>query len=251
MIAGAFLIAGCAACFGVVAGILLHKIIGWYIEGTIGGMQCIIVAGLYVGLVISIVTLNIFVAALLLAALVLLLLISKRQEQKITRDLQDDQITQYRTVIAGDPQNLAARSRLAEVLREKGMLDEAITEMTEVVRLSPESRREAYRLNMFIEEREEQKAPPITCPSCGHRNPPDRTRCANCEGDLRLLSELKKWLAQGGLRQIAVTWAIAIALITVMMFALSALPLQVRLVLTGLFLLAVILLYLVRAYRNF
>lgn len=245
------MIAFAAAFFGILGGLLLHKIIGWYIEGAIGGLQCVLVAGLYIGFVLSIVTAKVPIALLLLAVLAAMVVFSKLQERRTIQSLYDEQIEQYREVIASDPLNLAARSRLANVLHEKGRLDEAIAELTEVVRRSPESRPDAYLLEELLEEKEERRAPPITCPSCGHQNPPDRTRCADCEGYLRPSSELKVWLMRGGLRQIAISWAVTMAVVTLMLFGLSMLSLPGRILVIALFLLVVISAGLLHAYRSF
>jgi ribosomal protein L40E len=233
-----------------IAGILLHGILGWYVDGTIGGFECALMAGVFLGMVLCIFTLQILPAVLLLAALIFLLILPKIRGRRMVTALHDEQIERFRLAIESDPENLAARGRLAETLYKKGRLDEAIAEYSDLVKRSPQSREEAYRLNQLVQEKEERKAPPIICPSCGHSNPPDRTHCCNCENNLRIAGELKKWLVRGGLRRIAITWAIVMAVIAVVMSALSMLPVVGRILVIALILLVVILAELVCAHRN-
>lgn len=239
-----------AVTLAIIAGILFHGILGWYVDGTIGGFECFLMGGIFLGMVLCIFTLQILPAVLLLAVLIFLLILPKIRGRRMVTSLHDEQIERFRLAIESDPANLAARGRLAETLYKKGLLDEAIAEYSEVVRRSPQSREEAYRLNQLVQEKEERKTPPIICPSCGHSNPPDRTRCYNCENNLRLTSELKKWLVRGGLRQIAITWAIVMAVITVVMSALSMLPVVGRIFVVALILLVFLLYELVYAFRN-
>ena len=235
----------------IIAGILFHGILGWYVDGTIGGFECTLMAGVYIGMVLSIITLNILPAVLLLAVLIFLLALPKIRGRRMITALHDEQIERFRLAIESDPGNFAARGRLAETLYKKGRLDEAIAEYSELIKRSPESREEAYRLNQLVEEKEERKTPPIICPSCGHSNPPDRTHCYTCENNLRITSELKKWLVRGGLKQIAITWAIVMAVIAVVMSALSVLPVLGRVFVAALILLIVLVSELVYAHRKY
>ena len=247
----AFSIVFPAVTLAIIAGILFHGILGWYVDGTIGGFECALMAGVYIGMVLCIITLKILPAVLLLAVLIFLLILPKIRGRRIITALHDEQIERFRLAIESDPQNLAARGRLAETLYKKGRLDEAIAEYSELVKRSPQSREEAYRLNQLVREKEERKAPPIICPSCGHSNPPDRTHCYNCENNLRLTSELKKRLVRGGLKRIAITWAIVMAVIAVVMSALSVLPVLGRVLVAALILLIVLVSELVYAHRKY
>lgn len=239
-----------AAFFGILGGILLHKIVGWYVEGAMGGLQCLLISGLYAGLILSIVTLQVAVALCIVAAGVILFVVSTSGEHEADRRFRDEQMEAFRRAIAADPANLAARTRLANALYADRKLDEAIAELTEVVRRSPQSIPEAHRLKRFLAEKEEQQAPPVTCPSCGQRNPPDRTHCTNCEGFLRPSSELKRWLMTGGLKQIIIAWSVTMAVIAVIMLFLSMLSVAGRIVVIAVFLIVVILAELLHVYRS-
>lgn len=245
-----FLLVSLAVFFGILAGLLLHKTIGCYVEGTIGGLECILITGLYLGLIISVVTLRVLPVLVILILLVSLLILPRWRERRADHCFHDERIEQYKNAITSDPLNMAARSRLAEELYTLGRLDEAIAEQTELVRMCPSSPEEVRRLEQFIQERQEKVTPPISCPSCGHKNPPERTRCGECEGELRISSELKQWLARGGIRQIAVTSAITVTVIIIVLFALSALSIFGRILLVALFLVIVTLAELLHAYRS-
>lgn len=240
-----------AVFFAIIGGIILHRLIGMYIMGEAGPVECVLIIGAYIGMLISIVTLNIILAVVLLVVLIGLLLLPKLQGQRAIRSMYDEDIAHFRTAIESDAQNLAARTRLAETLYKKGDLDEAIMEMAEVVRRSPESRTEAYRLQQYMAEKEERKTPPVTCPSCGQRNPSERMRCYNCESSLSISSELVKWLKLGGARQIVITGAIALAVVTVAMVGLSMIPFIGRIIIVCAFLFLLSIVFLVRMHMNF
>ena len=207
--------------FAILGGLLFHKILGLYIEGALGGLECFIVGGLYVGLLISIVTLKSYIAIPLAIGLIGLLFYSLTQDRRIIRRLYTDQIRTFRETIESDPKNLAARGRLAQALYKTGCLDEAIAEMSQVVQQSPESKHEEFLLREYVAEQAARKSPSVVCPSCGFRNSPGRTHCYNCERSLARKTGLKKWLAEGRLKQFAVTLGIAIACITILILALT------------------------------
>ena len=242
------------ALFGIIAGFVLHRIIGMYIEGAMGGIECLVIAGLYLGLVISIITippLRVPLSLLLIAVLVLLPVLTRRSDKKDTHRYNDERMVQFREAIAADPLNLAARSRLAATLQREGRIDEAIAEYSEIMRIAPQSRDEAYRLKLLIQEREDIKEPPVECPSCGHHNHPSRTRCENCEGDLKFSSELKKWLVKGGLKQIAISGGIAVGVITLALFILSMFSFVGRIAVMALVIMIVLLAELIYIHRNY
>jgi len=251
LIGKVIIFASIVAFFSILAGLLLHKIVGWYVEGAVGGLECILIASLYLGLVISILTLRFSVVLLLLILLALLLILPRWRERRADQRFHDERIERYKSAIASDPLNMAARSRLAEAFYAMGRLDEAIAEQTQLVQMSPGDTAEVRRLDQLIKEGEERRSPLIACPSCGCKNSPDRTRCSECEAELRLANELKQWLARGGIKQIAVTWAITMAVIVIVLFALSALSIFGRILVVALFLLIVTLAELLYAYRSF
>lgn len=249
------LIVSGATFLGILAGLLMHKIIGLYIEGNISGLQCVVIAGLFLGFLIIFITVPSMTARVLMGIIFVILLIfmpflGRLLTKQENRRFYDSRIEEYRNVIIADPRNMAARSRLAQSLYKEGRLDEAIQELSEYVRLAPQDQAEVYQLKQLMSEREERKSSPITCPSCGYKNPPDRTHCESCEGHLSLTSELKKWLAKGGLRQIAISFAISMAVITVVLLGLSKLSVIGKILVIALFLFIVLLLQVMRYYRE-
>lgn len=234
--------------FAIIGGLIFHKLIGMYVVGDITPMQCVFTAGIYIGMIISIVTLKLLTALVLLILLIGLLVIPKLMDRRQLRTLYDEKTEQFRAALADDPQNLAARERLAEMLYKQGHLDDAITEMAEVARRSPDARQNAYRLEQWVKEREERKAPPIVCPSCGHSNPSGRTHCYNCEASLSVSVELAKWLRHGGAKEIAVTSAIAFGVITLVMAGLTMLPMAMRVVIICAVIMVLLIVFYVRMH---
>lgn len=240
---------------GIVAGIVLHRIIGLYIEGSITGQQCLLICGGYLGLIISIIiapsaSSRIILILLLISAVICLPLLFRRFEDRSDRAFYERKIEEFRAAIVSDPMNLAARSRLAETLHKIERLDEAIAELSEVVRLSPQSIPDAHRLKQLMEEKEGRETPTITCPGCGEPNPPERTHCLKCEGTLRMSSEIKEWLVRGGLKQIVIVSSVSMAVIAVIALSLSALSWAVRILVIAVFLVIVILAELLYLYRS-
>lgn len=237
--------------FGIIAGVLLQAIIGRYIEGAMGAVECTLVAGIYVGIVVSIMSGQIILAGVLLVVLIFLLLLPTLQGRRTTRALYDEQMAKFRAAIESDPGNLAARGRLAETLYKTGDLDGAIAEYGDLLKLSPTSLEEARRLTDIMQENERRRTPPIICPSCGASNPPNRTHCYQCEGYLAVSGEIKKWLVRGGMKQICIASAISVAVITLVIGGLSVLPVVTRILLVAVFLVVVLLAGLVYAWRRY
>jgi hypothetical protein len=231
--------------FAILAGLVLHRIIGWYIEGAVSGLHCALISAAYVGTIALIITvpswtIRISLFLLLLGLILLLPFFTETLGERNTYAYYEERIEQYRQAIAADPANLAARAALAEALYNQGRLDEAIAEMGLVVQRTPESVAEAHRLKQMQDELSEKKSPHITCPGCGHKNEPGRTRCVKCEGELRMSREIRKWLMAGGLKQIIVTWSITMGICAVVMFALSQMPILIRIWIIAFVLLVVI-----------
>jgi hypothetical protein len=229
-----------AGVLGILGGYVVYKVVGWYIEGTMSLLHCVLVAGFYVGAIFSLMAHSYILAVLQVAVVANILFFPKFHDRRMLRAMYDEDIYQYRRSIAADSRNLAARERLAETLYKKGLLDESIAEYGDLLSCSPQDRKVAYRLKQLMELRNERKNPSITCPSCGFTNSPGRTRCYHCEGDLSVLSEMKKWLANGGMKQLATTWAIGTAASTIILFTLTLLPLPIRIALCALFLVIII-----------
>lgn len=240
----AFFVVMVAAFFGVMAGVVFHRIIGWYIEGAMGAVECVAAAGLFLVMAVWIVIAPSIFAKIALVVLLVVLVaalqfLGPQLERRETRKFYDERIEQYRQVIASDRLNLAARIHLVNALEKEGRLDEAIDELTELVRLAPKSRAEAHQLHQLIQKREECRDPPVACPSCGHRNPRSRTYCVNCEAELRAISEVREWLAGGGWSQIVRSSAVGVGILMGVL-ALGMLlpgPLRLLVVLAGLFVL--------------
>jgi ribosomal protein L40E len=233
------------AFFAVIAGILFHRILGADIEGSISALHCIVVGGLFIGLMVSIIMTPKspsygLVAILILLVFVAIPIVTSLGEKKDTKDFYDERILKYQEAIDRDPRNLAAREKLVEAYHKLGRLQEAVAICEQLVLLDPHNKEMAYRLRLLREESEERISPRKTCPSCGHRNPPGRTHCEQCESLMSVGGEFRKWLAQGGLKRI--TWSFAVSMGVVALFGVIMAMLMVpgRIVFVALLLLVVI-----------
>jgi ribosomal protein S27AE len=233
------------ALAAVIAGIIFSRILGAYIEGSISGLHCIIVGGLFIGLLICIIMspaspVNLVYAAIILLIFIALPILRSLSDRKDTHDYYDEKIRAYRAAMEADPRNMAARERLVEALYKQGLLNEAIVVCEELVLRDPANREAEYRLRLLKEEETERISPRKLCPSCGHANAPDRTHCENCEGLMSVSSEFVKWLAHGGAKKITWSSAIALGIVACVGTVLSILSVPGRIVFVALTLLIVI-----------
>lgn len=240
-----------AVFFGIIAGILLHRIIGAYVEGSVSSLECVLISGLYLGFIFSVVTTQFKLAAAALALLFLIYLLPRHRERSIDRAFREEQIQGFREAIAADPRNLAARSRLVDVLYKMGRLDEAIDEQTQLVQLAPNDPAESHRLQQLLRDKQELSEPFITCRTCGHKNPSGRTRCEECENALTSSSLLlKKRPRDLSATKLATGAGVLVGAVTIL-FGLSLLPLSVRIIVVASILLLVIITVLVNAYLRY
>jgi hypothetical protein len=219
------------ALFGILTGIVFHRILGAYIEGGIGAYGCVVVGGLFLVLAGSVVVFHSWPLLVLMGLLVALTPLLRRRVEKLEdRRYYDERIGQCIEALQADPRNLAARGRLADCLHKEGRLDEAIEQYTDLVRISPSSREEAYRLKQLIQERDECRDPLITCPKCGRKNPKSRLHCAGCEASLAPGDRLKQWLEGVSGKQFVRLASIAAGCVVLILFLGSLLSPTARLV---------------------
>ena len=224
----------------IIAGAVFASVIGRYIEGAISVTECTLIAGTFIGFVLAVITMKFALAGGLLAGLILLLVLPVIQGKRACHKFDIEQLEKFRAAIESDPRNLAAHEKLAETYARMGDLDAAITEYGELLRIAPGDTLQANRLQKLIELRDRRKSPPLICPHCGASNPAENLRCYNCEGHLTVSGSLRRWLVHGGLRQLCITWAIAMAVITLVVVVLASLPIVLR-VFIGLLAAAVVL----------
>lgn len=240
-----------AIFFSIIAGILLHKIIGAYVEGSVSSLECVLISGLYLGFVFSVITTQFKLAVAVLALLFLIYLVTTCREQITDRAFRAEQLQGFREAIAADPRNLAARGRLVEVLYKMGRLDEAIDEQTQLVQLAPNDPAESHRLQQLLRDKLERSEPSITCGSCGHKNPPGRTHCEKCENALIIPSlVLKESVRNLGATKLAIGAGVLVGAATILV-GLSLLPLSLRIIVVASILLLVIIAALVNAYLRY
>lgn len=256
MLLGQAMMAVCALGFcSIIAGLVFHRIIGDYIEGNIGGIECVTLAGLCLGFLLTILTgptspVHLLLAFLMLAGVFASLLFSHHMGKRSTKGFYDERVEQFKAQIGSDPRNIAARERLADTLRRLGRLEEAVTVYEELLVMAPNSREEAYKLRLIREEIANKKSSPQRCPGCGHQNPAGRTTCESCEGDLRILSRMKRWLLLGGTKRLVISYAISIGAVAVVGGIFSLVEAQFRFVLVLLVLLIFLISQLVIWYMR-
>lgn len=207
------------ALFGILIGIVFHRIVGAYIEGGIGPYGCIVVGGLFLVLAGAVVVFHSWPLLVLMVLLVALSPLLRRRVEKLEdRRYYDERIRECVEALQADPKNLAARSRLAESLHKEGRLDEAIEQYSDLLRIAPGDREEAYKLKQLIEERDERRDPLITCPRCGRKNPKSRLYCVGCEASLATGDRLKQWLDGASGKQLVRLASIGAGCIVVILF---------------------------------
>lgn len=253
---GSAMIVVCAAMFAfIIAGLVFHRIVGAYIEGDIGGLECIVLGGLFVGFMLCCITMPSSPSAGITGVAVLLLMaafpaVKWHMNRRANREYFDDRIGQYRDLIAANPSNRAARERLAETLYDTGHLTEAIEEYKALVALAPNSLPEAHRLWRLEKELEEKDVPVRVCPWCGSRNSSDRTKCQRCEADLILVSRAKKWLVSGGLKKMATSYSVMAGVLAVSAVILCQLSAPGRFLILGVGTIVFLIAQLVVMYMN-
>lgn len=126
-VVGSVIVGVCAFAFAaIIAGLILHKLIGMYLLNELSPMMSVIVIGIYVWLIICLVTLKIALAIGLLVPLIAILALPGVANRRSDRLLDEEKMEQFRAAIESDPGNLAARNKLANTLYKVGNLDEAI-----------------------------------------------------------------------------------------------------------------------------
>lgn len=239
------------ALFGILTGFVLHRIVGAYIEGSIGPYGCILSGSLFLALAGAAVVFHSWVPVLIMSLLVALTpLLNRRVEKAENRRYYTERIEQCVEAIKADPRNLAARSRAAEALYKLGRIDEAIEQYSEIVRVAPRSIEETHRLKQLIRERDERRDPMITCPMCGQKNPGSRLHCANCEASLAPVDRLRACLEGASFRQFVRMFSIAIGCLTLIILLGSLLSAIGRMVAIAVVLIALLVSFVVSTLMN-
>ena len=237
--------------YGILSGLVFHRILGAYVEGGIGALGCALTGGIW--LVITVAVLlshSIFLFVLLGLMVALTPLFTRRAKQMEDHRYYDERIQAHIDAIRDDPRNLAARGGLAEAFHKRGYLDEAIEQYTEILRLSPSSREEAYKLKQLIQEREERRDPLVTCPSCGHKNPKSRLHCSECEANLAPRDRLKQWLEGTSYKQSVRMFGIAVGAVILILFLGGLLSPVGKFVAIAVTLIVLGIVFLVNTYMN-
>ena len=151
------------ALAGILAGLLLHRIISSYLEGAISGTVCLAIVGVYAGAIILAITaptMQTAVVILILIALTAILtpLVKIKLASKDLKSLHDENICRYRELVESNPENLAAHSMLAKELYSSGRIDEAIGILEGLVERNPSDYGDARFLHKLTRERDERNS---------------------------------------------------------------------------------------------
>lgn len=233
------------ATIGIIGGVLLGRMVGAFIEGNISALESVVVGGIFLVLLVMVVLSRNAMSTLLYIVLILLLIFGWPAVVEGLNKVQDkrfyqERIHHFREVLESDPLNLAARENLVDALYREGYIDEALREQSELVRLAPNDSSAVRKLEWLKEEVEQRKGLLVICRKCGHENRKGDVRCRKCESRLAVSGELVEWLSGSGFKHVALAWCVALVMITLVLFAASALPASIRVSLSLALLIAVL-----------
>jgi tetratricopeptide (TPR) repeat protein len=244
------------AFLACMAALLLKRIFGWYMDGEISGLLFIVISGVFLGsmslmFTLPSVWLRVFLALTLAGFVIAAPFLQKKfLHDPDLRSFHDERIEQYRQAVADRPDNLAARRLLAEELYRRGLLDEAIETLSELVEIKP-SLEESKRLQSFIRERDERKTRMRECPGCGHSNPIDRAICESCGGETSMSRAIAKSIGVADAKRILIASGITLAVVTVLLVFFGLLTPAFRIVAVCFVVLFVLVAALVRLYMQY
>ena len=193
----------------ILAVIVLVVVISWWSEGYIGATEGFVLFVVYGGLVFGLfairtsVTRVIIMIPLLASAVWSVYLIKMGSLQSYYCE----KVKQYEATIDFDPQNSAARSKLAKVLYALGQTERAIIEMQMAIDISPTAALEdRHTLKEWQLEDRLIRTGAALCYRCGRENERGLRECVQCGLPLRRPVAPKRSLKQNT-RQFAVITA--------------------------------------------
>ncbi len=142
-------------------------------------------------------------------------------DRRAYEQFDDEDIIRYREAIAQDPNNIAAHSLLADLLRKMGRLEEAIEEYEAALALDGSLKEEKYWLEHCRKELEQQDpGAEMTCPRCGAHRAHGEAVCKECG---RVYSTWETWkfafLHMTPLQQALCSMVVVVGMLVLLAFA--------------------------------
>ncbi|MDO8586871.1 MAG: hypothetical protein Q7T82_07500 [Armatimonadota bacterium] len=206
----------------------LYYLWDWWSEGTISGSEAVGAAAVLLVILGQIAafpdpSLRVALFVLLVASAILMPFFATAVEKVADSRFKSDRVATFRSAIARDRMNMAARVQLAETLYAMGRLDEAIAELETAFESSKLSFRESQILAEWKEERRIRDTRNVFCPSCGKENEHGSAACTGC-GHPLARGFAADWARSGGPAAALKAWAIAIGCVAVVLFAFALFP---------------------------
>lgn len=246
----------CGAVFlMIIAGLLFHKILGAYIEGSINALQFIIMGAAFMVAAVSVMLVPNMILKVLIVILIIAVFsfeshISKWFNKKQISNFTEDRIERYKAAIESDPRNLAARGAFVDALRSLGRYDEAVDEQTIILNYTPDDVEEKYKMKSLIEEREEKITGITICPHCGFRNQGGLQVCRNCEGQMFFINDFRRKLVEGGSKRLTIAFIIFIGILAFLIMTTQNMMFSFRFILITFLILLVIFSEIMFFYRK-
>jgi hypothetical protein len=227
----AFSVFGLAAIAALFLIIPIHQLIVWWSEAVIDGgvlIGGVLASLLMLGMIVAAPQeLRIVALAVVILASVVMPLIGRTNAEADTRQIHDERLDAYIAGLEANPLDPAARIALADELKHRGRLDEAIEHLEWVLqqfpRLHPtvQPRLEALRR----EKARPDQLPVIFCHECRAENPLGTQRCTECGAAFTFGPAFLEGLRiAGGPLAVVRAWVVLGIIAPLIVFALLEMP---------------------------
>lgn len=172
----------------ILAVVVLAVVVSWWSEGYIGATEGIVLFAVYGGLLVGLfaaesMTSRMFALIPLVASAVWGGYLAKSWSM---RSYLKEKVAQYVSAVDMDPDNFAARAKLAETLYELGERERAIAEMQIAVGQSPRlATPDHHTLRQWMRDEQLRNSGNLLCYRCGLQNERGSKVCGKCGSPLR------------------------------------------------------------------
>lgn len=211
----------------IIAAYPVTKMIGWYLEGGVEPVMVIASIGLYLGLMVALITaptgFKVIIFLILFVSALAMPWLGELADEIALKRMEEDQYRSYIRALEEDPRNATARIALAEVLHKRGNLDQAIEHLDWTLQAYPSmSLRLRPRLESWKRERQRVGVPPpIICHRCHAENPAGAFSCHQCGRSFGAASGIQQRIQEeGGTKVVMRGWIILAAALNMGLFLL-------------------------------
>lgn len=223
----------------IVASFPIIKLMGWIAEGAVETPVALLGILLYLALIVGVMggpsTVKILLVIVLVISAVLTPVFGQVSDQMQHKHMDDEQISAYARALEQNPMNHSARMGLAEALRKRGDLDQAIEHMAWTLQQAPGlGFRIRPQLDTWKRERERIGIPqPIFCHQCRAENQAGAMVCESCGAQFGVRAGMKEGVwRDGGPKVVLRAWIVTSLVIIFALFVFYMLPLPVAGVVT-------------------